>query len=158
MTTVRFHPEAEVELTAEALYYEERSAGLGERFTREVEAALALAAVHPRAGSPYRYGTRRVFPRLSILHRVPSCPRRDRRPRDRTIPALSGLLAEPKAARGPMNRSDGQSASILRRTRFNIRHSTSTTTGTEAAITHSGLSAGQIACSGLTRYPNSPTA
>ena len=40
MKPVRFHPEAEVELAAEAKYYEERSPGLGERFTGEVEVAV----------------------------------------------------------------------------------------------------------------------
>jgi hypothetical protein len=40
----RFHPEAQAELEAEAAYYEERSAGLGERFTHDVEAAIALAS------------------------------------------------------------------------------------------------------------------
>lgn len=63
MKPARFHPEAEVEITAEAAYYEERSAGLGERFTHEVQAAIKIAWLLPGIGSPYRYGTRRVFPK-----------------------------------------------------------------------------------------------
>ena len=63
MKPVRFHAEAEVELTAEAKYYDERSPGLGGRFTREVEAAVELASAFPQIGSPYKYGTRRVFPK-----------------------------------------------------------------------------------------------
>ena len=72
MKPVRFHPEAEVELTAEAKYYEERSPGLGERFANEVLAAVTLAATLPGIGSPYRYGTRRVFPKsfpFSVVYR-----------------------------------------------------------------------------------------
>lgn len=63
MKPVRFHPDAEIELTAEAKYYEERSPGLGNRFIREVQAAVELASVFPRIGSPHKYGTRRVFSR-----------------------------------------------------------------------------------------------
>jgi len=69
---VRFHPEAETELTAEAKYYDERSPGLGERFATEVETAVALISAFPRIGAPYKYGTRRVFPRkfpFSIFYR-----------------------------------------------------------------------------------------
>ena len=73
MKPVRFHPEAEVELAAEAKYYEERSPSLGERFTREVEVAVELASSFPLIGSPYKYGTRRVFPKkfpFSIVYQV----------------------------------------------------------------------------------------
>lgn len=58
-----FHPEALAELQEQAVFYEERSAGLGERFTEQVEAAVNLAASMPGVGSPYRLGTRRVFPK-----------------------------------------------------------------------------------------------
>ena len=47
--------------------------GLGERFTEEVEAALKLASLFPEIGSPYKYGTRRVFPKkfpFSIVYTV----------------------------------------------------------------------------------------
>jgi toxin ParE1/3/4 len=60
---VRFHADAETELTGEAQYYEDRSPGLGERFIREVQTAVALASAFPGIGSPYKYRTRRVFPK-----------------------------------------------------------------------------------------------
>lgn len=58
-----FHPEALAELEAQALFYEERSAGLGLRFAAHVEAAVRLAQRMPGVGSAYRHGTRRVFPK-----------------------------------------------------------------------------------------------
>ena len=63
MKPVRFHPEAEAELADEAKYYEASLPGLGERFTREVQAAIELASGFPGIGVAYKYGTRRVFPR-----------------------------------------------------------------------------------------------
>lgn len=73
MNPVRFHAEAEVELAAEAMYYEERSPGLGERFAGEIETALELVSEFPLMGSPYRYNTRRVFPKtfpFAIVYQV----------------------------------------------------------------------------------------
>lgn len=61
MKPTAFHPEALAELQAQAVYYDERIAGLGERFTAQVEAAVQLAASMPGIGSPYRHDTRRVF-------------------------------------------------------------------------------------------------
>ena len=61
MKSPLFHPEALAELGAQALYYEERSAGLGQRFVAQIEAAVRLAASMPGIGSPYLQGTRRVF-------------------------------------------------------------------------------------------------
>lgn len=58
-----FHPDALAELREQAVFYEERSAGLGERFAAQVEAAVSLAVSMPGIGSPYRHGTRRVFPK-----------------------------------------------------------------------------------------------
>ena len=72
MTSPTFHPEALAELQEQALYYEERSTGLGERFVAQVEAAVRLAATMLGIGSPYRYRTRRVFPKdfpHSIIYR-----------------------------------------------------------------------------------------
>lgn len=63
MKASAFHPEALDELREQAVYYEERSAGLGQRFTAQVEAAVHLAASMPGIGNPYRHGTRRVFPK-----------------------------------------------------------------------------------------------
>jgi plasmid stabilization system protein ParE len=70
--TPDFHPEALAELQEQAIFYEERSAGLGERFTAQVEAALALAESMPGIGTPYKHGTRRVFPKdfpYSVVYR-----------------------------------------------------------------------------------------
>jgi plasmid stabilization system protein ParE len=67
-----FHPEALVELQEQAVYYEERSEGLGERFVSQVEAAAGLAASMPGIGSPYKHRTRRVFPKdfpFSVVYR-----------------------------------------------------------------------------------------
>jgi toxin ParE1/3/4 len=75
VTTVRFHAEAEVELTAEISFYEERSPGLGKRFAREVQAAVQLASVFPRIGTRFKFGTRRVFPKkfpFSIVYQETS--------------------------------------------------------------------------------------
>ena len=63
MKPAAFHPEALAELQAQAVFYDERSAGLGERFIAQVEAAVALAVSMPGIGSLYRQGTRRVFPK-----------------------------------------------------------------------------------------------
>jgi toxin ParE1/3/4 len=70
--SARFHPGAEVELAAEASYYDGRSPGLGEQFVLEVDAAISLACEFPAMGSPHRYGTRRVFPKrfpFSVVYR-----------------------------------------------------------------------------------------
>jgi toxin ParE1/3/4 len=58
-----FHPEAALELQAESVFYNERSAGLGLRLIDQTEHALKLAAAMPGIGSPYLDNTRRVFPK-----------------------------------------------------------------------------------------------
>ena len=63
MKVVRFHDEARLEFIDEVAYYETVQRGLGERFRVSVEAAVALAAVLPNAGSVHHDGTRRVFPK-----------------------------------------------------------------------------------------------
>jgi toxin ParE1/3/4 len=60
---VRFHDAARSELAEEVLYYAEIDRRLGERLFQAVERAVALAAVFPEMGSPYSFGTRRVFPK-----------------------------------------------------------------------------------------------
>ena len=73
MIRVVFHPDALLELRDQALFYEERSVGLGERFVSQVQAAVAIAASMPGAGSIGRHGTRRVFPKdfpHSVVYRV----------------------------------------------------------------------------------------
>jgi plasmid stabilization system protein ParE len=72
VSSVRFHPEAEAELIAEARYYDEQSPGLGTRFILAVQAAIDLAANFPKIGIPYKHRTRRVFPRhfpFSVVYR-----------------------------------------------------------------------------------------
>ena len=51
------------ELAWEVQYYAKISPQLGERFATVVERALAIATEFPDMGSPYKYGTRRVFPK-----------------------------------------------------------------------------------------------
>lgn len=63
MKSIRFHPAALTDLQEQAIYYEERSPGLGLRFIEQTEAALHLAASMPGIGTNYKYGTRRVFPK-----------------------------------------------------------------------------------------------
>ena len=73
MRSARFHAEAESELQAEATYYEQHTKGLGGRFAREVEAAVKIACAFPSIGSPYKYGTRRVYPKkfpFSVVYLV----------------------------------------------------------------------------------------
>lgn len=70
---VRFHEDALAELQAEAIYFQDRSQGLGERFTAEIEAAIKIATEFPDMGSPFKHGTRRVFPKkfpFSVVYRV----------------------------------------------------------------------------------------
>lgn len=71
MKAVRFHEAARQELADEALYYAAISPKLGERFVAAVEAAMLLASEFPAIGSPYKYSTRRVFPkkfRFSVVY------------------------------------------------------------------------------------------
>jgi plasmid stabilization system protein ParE len=63
VNTARFHNAARLEFLDSVAYYEAVQVGLGERFRLAVEAAVALAAAMPMAGSAHRWGTRRVFPR-----------------------------------------------------------------------------------------------
>lgn len=63
MKPVRFHDAARAELISEALYYATISPRLGERLTMAVERAAQLASEYPDMGSPYKHGTRRVFPK-----------------------------------------------------------------------------------------------
>ena len=62
MRAIRYHDEARLELVHEVGYYSAVSPRLGERFDNAVQAAARRAAESPGQGSPYFYGTRRVFP------------------------------------------------------------------------------------------------
>ncbi len=73
MKPVRFLQDARDEFLDQVEYYEERQKGLGERFRQAVVAATALASAHPALGSPWKLGTRRVFPkgfRFSLVYRI----------------------------------------------------------------------------------------
>lgn len=73
MKPVRFLGEAQEELLEQISYYEEHQKGLGDRFRESVEAALTLASVHPKLGSPWKLRTRRVFIKgfpFSIVYRI----------------------------------------------------------------------------------------
>jgi len=48
MTTVFFHPEANAELIAAAVYYEGQQEELGKRFLSSVEDSLARIRINPR--------------------------------------------------------------------------------------------------------------
>jgi len=73
VTNARFHGEARLEFLDGVAYYEAIEVGVGKRFRQSVEAAVALAVSLPFAGSPYKHGTRRVFPKkfpFSIVYMV----------------------------------------------------------------------------------------
>lgn len=73
MINARFHGEARLEFLDGVTYYEAIELGLGNRFRQSVEAAVSLALSLPLAGSPYKHGTRRVFPKkfpFSIVYMV----------------------------------------------------------------------------------------
>lgn len=75
MKRCELHPQALEELLDQVQFYEERSEGLGSRFFEQIETAINLAASMPAIGSPYKRGTRRVFPKdfpCSIIFRESS--------------------------------------------------------------------------------------
>jgi len=67
----RFHPLALEEFEKSAQYYEERQAGLGERFIQSIESAIQVVAENPLAApelaAPVRTKLARVFP-YAILY------------------------------------------------------------------------------------------
>jgi toxin ParE1/3/4 len=61
MKNILFLAAARHELLAETLYYSESGTGLGVKFVRAVEQALAIALQFPSAGSPGPAATRKVM-------------------------------------------------------------------------------------------------
>ena len=73
MTPVRFLEEAQAEFLEQVDFYEQREKGLGERFRLAVLAATTLVATHPKLGSPWKLGTRRVFAKgfkFALVYRI----------------------------------------------------------------------------------------
>jgi plasmid stabilization system protein ParE len=70
MTPVEHHPLAEQELTAAALYYEERATGPGSDFLSEIERTEAFLAQFPVAGRILSGGNRRVSLRRFPYHLI----------------------------------------------------------------------------------------
>ncbi len=73
MSRVEFHPLADQELTATALFYESRAHGLGTDFLDEAERLANNLAQFPELGAPLRGTLRRLalrrFP-YSLLYRI----------------------------------------------------------------------------------------
>lgn len=75
MIPARFHRAALDELEAEWARYADINPMLGEAFTDSLEQALKIAREFPGMGAPYKYGTRRVFPKrfphsIVYVHRM----------------------------------------------------------------------------------------
>jgi toxin ParE1/3/4 len=60
---VRYHEDARLEFLHEVRFYTAVSRRLGQRFDHAIHRAEVLAAEIADAGSPYRHGTRRAFPK-----------------------------------------------------------------------------------------------
>jgi toxin ParE1/3/4 len=92
---LRFHPAAQQELEAAAMYYEEANAGLGQRFLQAVRAATARLLEYPELGAPGVAGTRRLqvhgFP-FTVVHQV--------HPQEITIVAIAHQRRRPGYWRG----------------------------------------------------------
>jgi len=92
-----FHPEALAELRDQAVFYEEKSAGLGERFTAQVQTAVALAVsmsaiAAVRAFREYRQMTQDQLARASGLSK-PFLSQIEGRVRAPSLAALRRLAA-----------------------------------------------------------------
>ena len=61
MIPYSFHPEAEAEFAAAALFYESRIVGLGRSFSAEVERIVSLIREYPDAGAPVRLPVRKTL-------------------------------------------------------------------------------------------------
>ncbi len=73
MRSVRFHPDAEAELTAAGEFYETQAAGLGLDFVAEVRHAARMVAAHPEIGHRFSRRLRRLLVRrfpYGLLYRV----------------------------------------------------------------------------------------
>jgi len=70
-----FHPEAEAEFAAAALFYESRAASLGRSFSAEVQRTISLILEYPDAGALVRPAVRKTlvdrFPYSVVYRRDP---------------------------------------------------------------------------------------
>jgi toxin ParE1/3/4 len=73
MTKVRLHPEAEIEMTEAAAYYEAQQVDLGKRFLASVQDAVSSIRINPRLYPLVDLDVRRcltkVFP-FGVLFRI----------------------------------------------------------------------------------------
>ena len=72
---VELHPEAKLDLSESALYYELREPGLGHRFVNEIEQGIHLISSHPEIGqqisSHLRYLVMDDFP-FNLIYNIKS--------------------------------------------------------------------------------------
>ena len=95
MKEIRFIDEMRIEFLAAVTYYEQFQRGLGVRFRNAIEAASALAARLPNAGSQWKHGTRRVFTKtLSVFGRLSRGKGHTRYHCGCTFPPKTGVLAQ----------------------------------------------------------------
>ncbi len=75
MYTVVFHPAAEQDFLEAYLWYEERSTGLGDRFSKFVERQIKLVSEnpehYPKKKAQYRECKTEVFPYLIVFKVYP---------------------------------------------------------------------------------------
>lgn len=64
----KYHPAAEDELNAAALFYDLSAVGLGEEFLAEINNALERLNRHPESGAPYEDNTRRTLVQRFPFH------------------------------------------------------------------------------------------
>lgn len=69
---LRVHADALAEFAAQAVYYESKSSGLGEKFTNEVEAATQIARKFPEMGAAFKYKTCRISKRELAVATAPT--------------------------------------------------------------------------------------
>ena len=75
MKPVRFHPAAEAEMVAAAVYYEQQLADLGKRFLISVQEAVTKIQINPQLYPVIDLDARRCLPKtfpFGVLYR--DCP------------------------------------------------------------------------------------
>ncbi len=75
MIPYSFHPEAEAEFAAAAVFYESRVSGLGGSFVDAVERTITLIRHYPELGTPVGHAARRTLVRgfpFAVVYRPDS--------------------------------------------------------------------------------------